>query len=219
MMQEYRIVEKFVSIDGEGPTAGALSVFIRFAGCNLRCNWCDTTYAQANNSHTETLSAEALAAYVHSTGVKHITLTGGEPLLQPGITALLARLTDYQIHIETNGSLAIEPFRLGNNIHFVVDYKLPGSGMENKMLLANLAAVRSDDAYKLVMANTHDLEKAFALIKQYRLNERTQVFLSCVFDQLAPAQVVEALKANPMEGVRLQLQMHKYIWNKNQRGV
>ena len=77
-----KIVEKFISIDGEGPTAGGLSVFIRFAGCNLHCAWCDTCYAQKEYSYTEDLTVSEIVDYVRSTGVKHVTITGGEPLLQ-----------------------------------------------------------------------------------------------------------------------------------------
>lgn len=207
----FRINEKFVSIDGEGPTAGALSVFIRFAGCNLRCAWCDTVYAQKNEDFSETASAAEIVSYIKSTGLNHVTLTGGEPLLQDGIIGLLSRLVDYQVHIETNGSVNIAPFRVGENIHFVLDYKLPCSGMEEKMYARNFDMAAENDAVKFVAASRGDLEKAVQVMERYRLTERTQVYISCVFDRLAPADVVDFMKEYRLQGVKLQLQMHKYI--------
>lgn len=207
----FRINEKFVSIDGEGPTAGALSVFIRFAGCNLRCAWCDTVYAQKNEDFSETASAAEIVSYIKSTGLNHVTLTGGEPLLQDGMIGLLSRLVDYQVHIETNGSVNIAPFRIGDNIHFVLDYKLPCSGMEDKMYARNFDMAAENDAVKFVAASRGDLEKAVQVMDKYRLTERTQVYISCVFDRLAPAEVVDFMKEHRLQGVKLQLQMHKYI--------
>lgn len=207
----FRINEKFVSIDGEGPTAGALSVFIRFAGCNLRCAWCDTVYAQKNEDFSETASASEIVSYIKSTGLNHVTLTGGEPLLQDGMIGLLSRLVDYQVHIETNGSVNIAPFRIGDNIHFVLDYKLPCSGMEAKMYARNFDMAAENDAVKFVAASRGDLEKAVQVMERYRMTERTQVYISCVFDRLAPAEVVDFMKEHRLQGVKLQLQMHKYI--------
>lgn len=211
MVNMFRINEKFVSIDGEGPTAGALSVFIRFAGCNLRCAWCDTVYAQKNEDFSETASASEIVSYIKSTGLNHVTLTGGEPLLQDGMIGLLSRLVDYQVHIETNGSVNIAPFRVGKNIHFVLDYKLPCSGMEDKMYARNFDVAAENDAVKFVAASRDDLERAVQVMDKYRLTERTQVYISCVFGRLAPAEVVDFMKEHRLQGVKLQLQMHKYI--------
>lgn len=218
-MTAFPVIEKFVSIDGEGPTAGALSVFVRFAGCNLRCGWCDTSYAWREEPGTERLTAREIADYIRSAGVRHVTLTGGEPLLQEGLVTLLARLSDYEVHVETNGSLGVEPFRIADNIHFVIDYKLPGSGMEDRMDLSNLAAVRPNDTYKFVMADRADMDRAFAVIDKYRLDSRCQVFLSVAFGRLSPAEVVDEMKKRRADRLRLQLQLHKYIWDKNRRGV
>lgn len=218
-MDKFGVVEKFVSIDGEGPTAGALSVFIRFAGCNLRCAWCDTCYAQETSDASEELSAAEIVSYIASTGVRHVTLTGGEPLLQKGMMGLLARLDDYQIHIETNGSVLMLPFRLSDNIHFVVDYKLPGSGMEEMMNLNNFELVAKDDAVKFVIAGHDDFVRAIEIVRKYDLLYRSQVYFSTVFGSMQPAELVELMKEERLNGVKLQLQMHKYIWDKNLRGV
>lgn len=219
MSDKFKISEKFVSIDGEGPTAGMLSTFVRFAGCNLRCRWCDTSYAWRAEDAAEELTAAEIAAYVKSAGINHVTLTGGEPLLQPGLMGLLSRLTDYEIHIETNGSLPFDKFRIGKNVHFVVDYKLPASGEEGSMLLSNFASLRGGDALKFVAAGRKDLERAVEIIDKHALMGRAQIFFSCVFGELTPAEAVDFMKEHGLCGVRLQLQLHKYIWNKDLRGV
>lgn len=214
-----KVVEKFISIDGEGPTAGALSVFVRFAGCNLRCAWCDTSYAWDTTADVTDMSASEIADYIKSTGIGHVTITGGEPLLQPGLIGLLSRLADYQVHIETNGAIPVEQFRVGDNIHFVIDYKLPDSGMEERMHLPNLASVRKTDAYKFVIASNRDLDKAVKIVRQYNLEEKTQVYFSTVFGKMEPAVVVERMKSEKFNGVKLQLQLHKFIWNPQRKGV
>ena len=214
-----KVVEKFISIDGEGPTAGALSVFVRFAGCNLRCAWCDTSYAWDTTADVTDMSASEIADYIKSTGIGHVTITGGEPLLQPGLIGLLSRLADYQVHIETNGAIPVEQFRIGDNIHFVIDYKLPDSGMEERMYLPNLASVRKTDAYKFVIASNRDLDKAVKIVRQYNLEEKTQVYFSTVFGKMEPAVVVERMKSEKFNGVKLQLQLHKFIWDPQRKGV
>lgn len=214
-----KVVEKFISIDGEGPTAGALSVFVRFAGCNLRCAWCDTSYAWDTTADVTEMSASDIADYIKSTGIGHVTITGGEPLLQPGLIGLLSRLADYQVHIETNGAIPVEQFRIGDNIHFVIDYKLPDSGMEERMHLPNLASARKTDAYKFVIASNRDLDKAVKIVRQYNLEEKTQVYFSTVFGKMEPAVVVERMKSEKFNGVKIQLQLHKYIWNPQRKGV
>lgn len=213
-----RVCEKFISIDGEGPTAGALSVFIRFAGCNLRCAWCDTSYAW-EAKHGVEMSAAEIFDYIKSTGIDHVTLTGGEPLLQPDIISLIARLFDYQIHIETNGAIPVDLYRIGDNVHFVIDYKLPDSGMEDRMDIANLNIAKKDDAYKFVIASERDLDRAIGVVREYNLTTRTQVYFSTVFGKMKPADVVERMKREKLCGIKLQLQLHKYIWDPKKRKV
>lgn len=215
-----KVVEKFISVDGEGPTAGGLSVFIRLAGCNLRCVWCDTCYAQDYNSHTEELSVEEIVDYVRSTGIEHVTLTGGEPLIHTDVKNLLTELAKIvEVHVETNGSVDISEYRVSEKVHFVVDYKLPESGMENTMCLKNLANVTKHDAYKFVISSESDAYKALQIIKENNLINTTQVYLSCVFENFTPESLVEIMKKEKLNGAKLQLQMHKFIWDKNKRGV
>lgn len=214
-----KVVEKFISIDGEGPTAGALSVFVRFAGCNLRCAWCDTSYAWDTTADAVDMTASEIAEYIKASGIGHVTITGGEPLLQPGLTGLLSRLADYDVHIETNGAIPVEQFRIGDNIHFVIDYKLPDSGMEGRMHLPNLASASKTDAYKFVIASERDLDKAVEVVRKYRLDETTQVYFSTVYGKFAPAQVVERMKLEKFDKIKLQLQLHKFIWDPQRKGV
>ena len=131
------VVEKFLSIDGEGPTAGELAVFIRLKGCNLRCSWCDTTYSLEETAQADSATAEELYRYVKSMPAHNVTLTGGEPLLHPGVEELLALLNEdpaLQVHVETNGSVDLRWWKKQFPwVSFVVDFKLPESGEMEKM--------------------------------------------------------------------------------------
>lgn len=219
----FSLIEKFLSIDGEGPTAGRLAAFIRFQGCNLRCSWCDTTYSFAKENVTGQCTAQEIYDYIKSTGAICVTLTGGEPLIQPGIAEVLALLNDdplLETHIETNGSVDIEPFqRQFPRISFIVDYKLHGSGMTAQMHPNNLRTVTRQDAYKFVVSSCADLEQAEAVLWESGLCEKTQVFFSPVLGQIEPAEIVEFMKEKNLNRVRLQLQLHKVIWHPEERGV
>ena len=162
----FNIVEKFLSIDGEGPSSGELATFIRFQGCNLRCSWCDTTYSWGRENISEKLSAHNIYDYIKNNKVNNVTLTGGVPLIQENIHELLSILendSDLNVHIETNGSVDIEPFKekyKSGNISSIVDFKLPSSKMTGKMNYNNLNCVSKKDAYKFVIGSMEDLEKA-----------------------------------------------------------
>lgn len=224
-MKQYKIIEKFVSIDGEGPTAGALSVFIRFEGCNLRCKWCDTEYSFDGSSEVELLTATEISEYIQSTGVKHVTLTGGEPLWQKQIEEVLdvlGTMPEIITHIETNGAIDITPFKARyahKNIYFILDYKLQSSGMMHKMVAQNLEVVTAKDVYKFVVGSMEDLNQAYEIIKAHDLEKRTQVYLSPVKENIDPAFIVEFMKEKNLNHVKLQLQLHKIIWPKESRGV
>lgn len=224
-MNKFSVIEKFVSIDGEGPMAGALAVFIRFEGCNLRCKWCDTTYSWEADENKELLSATEIYDYIKKSGVNHVTLTGGEPLIQNGIEALLDILSKDKsllVYIETNGSVSISPFKKAyaeENIHYIVDYKLPDSGMMDKMSLENLNDVTNEDAYKFVIASKEDLNYAYEIIESYKLDKVCKVYLSPVVDKINPEEIVNFMKEKNLCNVKLQLQLHKIIWPKECRGV
>lgn len=219
----FPIIEQFLSVDGEGPTAGRLAAFIRFQGCNLRCSWCDTTYSFEQENVTAYRTAEEIYKIIKESGASCVTLTGGEPLLQPEIGSLLKILNEDDsllTHIETNGSVDITPFvEEFPNLCFIVDYKLEGSNMTAQMNENNLTAVRPVDTYKFVVSSLRDLQQATDVIRKNRLCERTQVFFSPVLGKIEPAEIVEFMKTERLDKVRLQLQLHKIIWDPAQKGV
>lgn len=221
----FNIVEKFLSIDGEGPSSGELATFIRFQGCNLRCSWCDTTYSWDKASICEVLSAQKIYNYIKENKVNNVTLTGGEPLIQKNIDELLELLNqdnELTVHIETNGAVNIEPFKNKfnkKNISYIIDFKLPSSKMTNKMDLNNLNAVGSTDVYKFVIGSDEDLQMAYEIVYKYDLTSKCLVYFSPVSGNIDMQEIVEFMKDKRLNKVRLQVQLHKIIWDKNARGV
>ncbi|MBC2580439.1 putative 7-carboxy-7-deazaguanine synthase QueE [Clostridium sp. DJ247] len=219
----FKVVEKFVSINGEGRLCGQLAVFIRFAGCNLDCSYCDTTWANKKDVFYELMSLRDIYDYIKSTKVKNITLTGGEPLLQEGIIELLKRLckdADLHVEIETNGSISLSKFsNIENPPSFTMDYKLPSSNMEHNMALDNFKYLTSKDTVKFVCGCNEDLQKAKYIIDKHNLIDKTSIYISPVFGKIDLNSIVEFMKTNNMNGVTLQLQLHKVIWDPNKRGV
>lgn len=215
-----RVVEKFVSINGEGLRSGELAVFIRFANCNLRCSYCDTKYSFINPIYTEE-SIDELVKYVKSTGVKNVTLTGGEPLIQNEIKELMIELSNIgnRIEIETNGSINIAPYLNIPNVTFTLDYKLKGSGMEKYMDLTNYDLLRKNDVIKFVVSDYDDLEKTKEIIKKYDLINKANCLISPVWGRIEFEEIVNFLKDNKLNDVKMQLQIHKIIWDKDKREV
>lgn len=220
---DYRVAEAFVSINGEGQHAGELAIFIRFAGCNLNCNYCDTQWANQPDVECKSMTKEEIIELVQEAGVRNVTLTGGEPLIQPGIRPLLEELgkvPELRIEIETNGSVDISPFAgLQKRPVFTLDYKLPGSGMEADMKPSNYQYLTSEDTVKFVISDRADLERAEAIIEEYHMQKRCGLYFSPVFGRIEPAEIVEYMIEHRLNDVHLQLQMHKFIWNPEQRGV
>lgn len=223
MLNTYKVVEKFTSINGEGKKAGQLAVFIRFAGCNLNCIYCDTRWANEKDVPYTLMTSDEIYNYIKETGIKNVTLTGGEPLLQEGIMELLLKLSkdnNLYIEIETNGSIDIKKFRnIKNPPSFTIDYKLDCSGMESKMCMNNYYEITQKDTVKFVAGSTDDLNKAKEIIDRYDLTNKTSVYISPVFGKLAPEKIVEFMIDNRLNNVNLQIQMHKVIWAPDQRGV
>lgn len=222
-MAKYQIVEFFQSINGEGMRAGELAVFVRMKGCNLHCSYCDTSWANAEDAVHQEWTEEEICQKIRETGIRNVTLTGGEPLMQPDIDVLLRRLageTDLRLEIETNGSMAIERFQqMANPPVFTMDYKLPGSGMESQMCMENFRFMGSDDTIKFVVSDQEDLKRADELIHEFDLTGRCHVILSPVFDRIKPVQIVEYMQEHCMNDVRMQIQLHKIIWTPEKRGV
>ena len=220
---KYNIAEKFVSINGEGRLAGQLSVFIRFTGCNLNCSYCDTTWANDLKAPFELMDENEIYNYIKSTGVRNVTLTGGEPLIQKNIRVLLEKLAsdkNIRVEIETNGSKDIsEYFGIDNRPSFTVDYKLEGSGMEQHMFLLNFSRVQAEDTVKFVVSNMTDLINAYNIINRFGLSQNTRVFISPVFGRINPEEIVDFMKEKKLNDINLQLQIHKIIWDPNKKGV
>lgn len=221
-MSKYKVAEKFVSINGEGKKAGQLAVFIRFQGCNLNCSYCDTLWANSIDCPAEEITGEGILEYIRSTGITNVTLTGGEPLIQPDIYPLIELLcvNGFQVEIETNGSEDISAY--GNmkiRPSFTLDYKLSSSGMESLMNMKNYDFLTPEDTVKFVCGDAADLEKALEVIQKYKLTENCTVYLSPVFGKIQPSEIVDFMLTHKMNGVNLQLQLHKLIWEPDKRGV
>ncbi|WP_028236005.1 putative 7-carboxy-7-deazaguanine synthase QueE [Pseudobutyrivibrio sp. MD2005] len=221
-MSVFNVVEKFVSINGEGQHAGELAVFIRLRGCNLCCSYCDTRWACTSDAPATEMTEDEIVQYVLSTGVKRVTLTGGEPLLADNIMDLLKAFAaeDLKIEIETNGSVDIHEFtKIDNPPAFTLDYKLAGSGMEDKMNLTNFDCLTSKDTVKFVCSNVNELDKVCEIVDRYRISDKCTCLISPVFGKIEPADMVDYMINHNRNDIRLQLQLHKFIWDPNKRGV
>lgn len=222
-MAEYKVVEKFVSINGEGTRAGELAVFIRMKGCNLDCRYCDTKWANQENASYEIMTEEDIRNYIRDTGVKNVTLTGGEPLFRKDMDVLIDYLLqdkDRVVEIETNGSVNIKEYaEMKNRASFTMDYKLGASGMEEKMCLENFAYLDKRDTVKFVVGSQEDLQRAAEIIEKYALIGKVSVYFSPVFGDIKPEEIVDFMVQNRLNDVRMQLQMHKFIWDPEKRGV
>lgn len=222
-MAEYKVVEKFVSINGEGTRAGELAVFIRMKGCNLDCEYCDTKWANEENASCEIMTEEDIRNYIRDTGVKNVTLTGGEPLFRKDMDVLIDYLLqdkDRVVEIETNGSVNIKEYAsMKNRASFTMDYKLGASGMEEKMCLENFAYLDKRDTVKFVVGSQEDLQRAAEIIEKYALIGKVSVYFSPVFGDIKPEEIVDFMVQNRLNDVRMQLQMHKFIWDPEKRGV
>ncbi len=220
----WSIAEMFFSINGEGRKAGELAAFVRFEGCNLKCDWCDTRWAQGGQSVGMVMSAEDILDVMEPWNVRNVTLTGGEPLQAEHVDDLIIALTDagYAVEIETNGSINLTPFlrtAKDRDVTFTMDYKLPGSGMEQAMHPVNLSLLRLCDTLKFVCGSRSDLERAYEVCSQYHLGGRVHIDLSPVFGSIEPAEIVDFMKEKAWTDARIQIQLHKVIWDPETRGV
>ncbi|CAI9085865.1 radical SAM protein [Candidatus Methylacidiphilum fumarolicum] len=209
--------ELFLSIQGESTFAGYPCAFIRLTGCNLRCRWCDTTYAF---SEGKLLPIEAIINQIQKFNIPLVEVTGGEPLLQKNTLHLLRLLCDlgYQVLLETSGALSIR--QVDPRVHRIVDLKCPSSGESEKNLLANLDWLREKDELKFVIGNNEDYQWAKTKLKEEkeRLTKVKAITFSPVFGELEPSILSEWILADRLN-VRLGLQIHKYIWHPEARGV
>ncbi len=203
-----KITEIFGSIQGESSRVGWPTAFVRLTGCPLRCRYCDTAYAFHGGSWR---TLDQILAEVAGLGVRHVCVTGGEPLAQKSCLPLLRQLCDagYQVSLETSG--AIDIANVDPRVARVVDLKTPGSGEVSRNLWSNLALLGASDELKFVLCDRADYEWARDLLLQYRLAERCTVLFSPSQGQIEPPQLADWILVDRLP-VRFQLQLHKILW-------
>lgn len=210
------IHEIYRSVQGETSFAGKPCTLVRLSGCNLRCRWCDTPQAFTGGTR---MSRDEVMQRALELGTQLVLITGGEPLLQPAVLPLMRALCDAgrTVMLETSGErdiAAVDP-----RVHRIVDMKAPGSAESQRNRYENLALLTARDQVKVVLADRADYEWARALIAREQLTARAgEVLLSCVHGELDPSELVAWVLADGLE-VRVQLQLHKYIWGANAQGV
>ncbi len=209
--------EVFYSIQGESSYAGRPCVFIRLTGCNLRCSYCDTRYAYEEGTEME---LDGIMDQVSSYRCPLVEITGGEPLIQEDTPQLIRRLLErnFKVLLETNGSQNIQ--RVDGRCIKVVDMKCPSSGMEARNDLGNLKKLGLGDELKFVIGNRMDFEYAKGVLDEFRkyFPAMNPVHFSPVFGELKPRLLAQWILEEHLE-VRLQLPLHKILWDPNQRGV
>ena len=210
-----RITEIFHSIQGESTYIGQPCIFVRLTGCPLRCTWCDTDYAFYGGR--ECSIGEVLAEVQHY-GCRLVEVTGGEPLAQPESFQLLTKLCDagYTVLLETSGAIDIAP--VDPRVHVILDVKCPGSGMTDRMHWPNLSRLTVKDEAKFVLADRTDYDWAREVLTRYDTANHCSVLFSPVFGSLDVRELAEWILADKLS-VRFQLQLHKYIWAPDMRGV
>ena len=214
-MTRLRITEIFHSLQGESATAGLPTVFVRLTGCPLRCQYCDTAYAFHGG---EQQSLDEIIKTVSEHGARYVTVTGGEPLAQPGCLPLLTRLADagYRVSLETSG--AIDIGGVDARVSVVLDLKTPGSGEVSRNLYENIGQLKPIDQVKFVICDRQDYDWAKFKISEYGLPEKvSEVLFSASHEQLEARELAEWILKDRLP-VRLQIQLHKYLWG-NKPGV
>lgn len=210
MNDTLRISEIFYSLQGETRTSGLPTVFVRLTGCPLRCQYCDTAYAFSGG---ESMSLDSILERVASFRPRYVCVTGGEPLAQPGCIKLLQRLCDagYEVSLETSGALDIAS--VDRRVSRVVDLKTPGSGEVRRNLYENMAQLTENDQVKFVICSRDDYDWAVSKLIEYRLDERAgEVLFSPSHGQVDVRALADWIVSDNLP-VRLQLQLHKILWN------
>jgi len=215
-MGAVRLSEIFLSIQGESTFAGLPCAFIRLAGCNLDCVYCDTAYAAQSSG--EPAEVEDILSHVKGFGVKLVEVTGGEPLAQNTAGELIARLVEsgFETLVETNGTVDIGSF--DNRATYIVDIKTPGSGAAASFLELNFNHVKRSDQVKFVITSREDFDWAVDMVRTRGLEERCALLFSPASGMVAPKILAGWLLESGVRA-RLNLQLHKYIWGPGTRGV
>jgi 7-carboxy-7-deazaguanine synthase len=207
--------EVFFSIQGEGTRVGRPSAFVRLTGCPLRCVWCDTAYA-FNEGRKR--SEEDVAAEIGGMPCRLVTLTGGEPLSQPAAFPFVSGLADsgWEVVVETSGHVFVGA--LDPRASAILDVKAPGSGEEHRMEWRNLEALKAKDEAKFVIADRRDYEWSRDVVREREMTARCPVLFSPVHDVLDPGVLGDWILEDGL-AVRLQVQLHKYLWPDRERGA
>jgi len=210
------VTEIFKSIQGESTYAGRPCIFVRLTGCNLRCRWCDTAYAFYGGRQ---MTSDHVLARVQELGGSLVEFTGGEPLLQKEVVPLSARLLGEgrRVLIETSGERYVG--ELPKEVVKILDVKCPGSGEGGKFCFENLDVLERKDQIKFVVLDEGDYRFARQFLDEHRLRERVdEIIFSPAFGRLHPRALAEWILRDGLE-VRLGMQLHKFIWDPDARGV
>ena len=210
-----KVNEIFKSIQGESTHMGKPCAFIRLTYCNLRCSYCDTEYSFHEGKD---ISIQDIMNKIKPMNTKLVEVTGGEPMLQKNVIPLMEKLlqNNYEVLIETCGAISLKD--VPNEVKKIVDFKCPSSNMEDKNLWSILEELSSHDEIKFVIGNRLDYDWAKEKISKYELEDKWTILFSPVFNKLKLNILAEWILKDSLE-VRLQLQMHKYIWDPNMRAV
>lgn len=206
--QRLRVTEIFYSLQGESRPAGCPTVFVRLTGCPLRCQYCDTAYAFEGG---EWWGIDAIVDEISGYQTRKVCVTGGEPLAQPNCHKLLEALcdADFDVSLETSGAIdisSVEP-----RVTVVMDIKTPGSGEVGRNLWSNLESLKSQDQLKFVICDRADYDWSRRQLLERELSDKCAVLFSPSYGQMNPTELAEWILADRLQ-VRLQLQLHKYLW-------
>jgi 7-carboxy-7-deazaguanine synthase len=207
--------EIYRSVQGESSYAGLPCVFVRLAVCDARCSWCDTPHAF---NEGESVALSTVMERVLAFHCPLVEITGGEPLLQSEALTLMTELCDRgcEVLLETSGAHDVAP--VDDRVHIIMDIKCPDSGEQPRNRLANLDVLKPSDELKFVVASRADFDWAAELCRSERLSDRFSVLFSAVFDAVSPRELADWLLESGLH-VRMQLQLHKYVWDVKARGV
>lgn len=216
-----RINEIFRSVQGETSSAGMPTIFVRTGGCNLRCTYCDTPYALTTHGSVQ-MTVDEVMAQIQALRCKRVCLTGGEPLIQPKaeVQELLDRLAaeGYELSIETSGSIPIAPFKLHERQRWILDMKVPSSGEAHTMDFDSLSHLRPHDEVKFVVGSAEDFAWSVDLIRRHGLEGRAGLLFSPIWESCTPIQLTDWVLESGIDA-RVQIQLHKIIWDPATRGV
>jgi len=210
-----KINEIFKSIQGESTYTGLPCIFIRLTYCNLRCTYCDTEYAFHDG---QDMSIKEILEYIEPMGIKLVEITGGEPMLQKNVISLMKELlqNNYKVMLETSGAISLKD--VPKEVNKIVDFKCPSSEMSDKNLWSILDELNLRDEIKFVVGDLNDYKWVKSKISKYNLDSKWTILLSPVFGKITLEEMANWILQDNLK-VRLQLQMHKYIWDPEKQGV